>query len=92
MAQTVANLGGLHILVNNAGIELPKPLIETTEDEYNRVMDTNVKSMVLFTQAAGPHLIAQGSFGRIVNMASVGAFVARPIRQSTTPVRLRSRI
>ena len=73
----MADLGGLHILVNNAGIELPKPLIETTEDDYNRVMDTNVKSMVLFTQAAGPHLIAQ-RFGRIVNMASVGAFVAAP--------------
>jgi 2-deoxy-D-gluconate 3-dehydrogenase len=77
VARTVADLGGLHILVNNAGIELPKPLIETTEDEYNLVMDTNVKSMVLFTQAAGPHLIAQ-HFGRIVNMASVGAFVAAP--------------
>ena len=77
VARTVADLGGLHILVNNAGIELPKPLIETTEDEYNRVMDTNVKSMVLFTQAAGPHLIAQ-RFGRIINMASVGAFVAAP--------------
>jgi NAD(P)-dependent dehydrogenase (short-subunit alcohol dehydrogenase family) len=77
VARTVADLGGLHILVNNAGMELPKPLIETTEDEYNLVMDTNVKSMVLFTQAAGPHLIAQ-RFGRIVNMASVGAFVAAP--------------
>lgn len=77
VARTVADLGGLHILVNNAGIELPKPLIETTEDEYNLVMDTNVKSMVLFTQAAGRHLIAQ-HFGRIVNMASVGAFVAAP--------------
>ena len=77
VGRTIAQLGGLHILVNNAGMELPKPLIETTEDEYDRVMNTNVKSMVLFTQAAGPHLIAQ-RFGRIVNMASVGAFVAAP--------------
>jgi 2-deoxy-D-gluconate 3-dehydrogenase len=77
VGRTIAHLGGLHILVNNAGMELPKPLIETTEDEYDRVMDTNVKSMVLFTHAAGPHLIAQ-RFGRIVNMASVGAFVAAP--------------
>src|SRR5512134_1829929 len=76
VARTIAELGGLHILVNNAGIELPKPLVQTTEDEYDRVMDTNVKSMVLFTQAAGPHLIAQ-HVGRIVNMASVGAFVAQ---------------
>jgi 2-deoxy-D-gluconate 3-dehydrogenase len=40
-------------------------------------MDTNVKSMVLFTRAAGPYLIAQ-RFGRVVNVASVGAFVAAP--------------
>ena len=75
--RTIAHLGGLHILVNNAGMELPKPLIETTADEYDRVMNTNVKSMVLFTQTAGRHLISQ-RFGRIVNMASVGAFVAAP--------------
>jgi NAD(P)-dependent dehydrogenase (short-subunit alcohol dehydrogenase family) len=77
VARTVAELGGLHILVNNAGMELPKALLDTTEDEYDRVMDTNVKTMVLFTQAAGPHLIAQ-RFGRVVNIASVGAFVAAP--------------
>src|SRR5512143_1175252 len=75
VGKTIAHLGGLHILVNNAGMELPKPLTETTENEYDRVMNTNVKSMVLFTQAAGPHLIAQ-RFGRIVNMASLIAFVA----------------
>src|SRR5512132_3318233 len=77
VGRTIAHLGGLHILVNNAGMELPKPLIETTEDEYNLVMDTNVKSMVLFTQAVGPHLIRQ-RYGRIVSIASVGAFVAAP--------------
>lgn len=77
VAETLSRLGGLHILVNNAGIELPKPLLETTEDEYDRVMDTNVKSMVLFSRAAAAHLIAQ-RYGRVVNMASVGAFVAAP--------------
>jgi NAD(P)-dependent dehydrogenase (short-subunit alcohol dehydrogenase family) len=46
VAKTIADLGGLHILVNNAGMELPKPLIDTTEDEYDRVMATNVKSLV----------------------------------------------
>ena len=70
-------MAGLHILVNNAGMELPKPLLDTTEAEYSRVMDTNVKSMVLFTQAVGPHLIRQ-RYGRIVSIASVGAFVAAP--------------
>jgi 2-deoxy-D-gluconate 3-dehydrogenase len=70
-------LGGLHLLVNNAGMELAKPLLDTAEDEYDRLMATNVKSMFLFTKAAGPHFIGQ-KFGRIVNMASVGAFTAAP--------------
>jgi 3-oxoacyl-[acyl-carrier protein] reductase len=75
--KTIADLGGLHILINNAGIELAKPLMKTSESEYDAVMDTNVKSMFLFTKAAGSHLVAQ-KYGRIVNVASVGAFIAAP--------------
>ncbi len=77
VARTVSELGGLHILVNNAGMELPKPLVDTTEEEFETVMAVNLKSLFLFTKAAGPHLIAQ-KYGRVVNMASVGAFVAAP--------------
>jgi NAD(P)-dependent dehydrogenase (short-subunit alcohol dehydrogenase family) len=75
--KTVAELGGLQILVNNAGMEMPKTLMQTSEAEYNTVMDTNVKSMFLFTKAACTHLIAQ-KYGKIVNVASVGAFIAAP--------------
>jgi 2-deoxy-D-gluconate 3-dehydrogenase len=75
--RTRQELGGLHLLINNAGMELAKPLLDTAEDEYDRLMATNVKSMFLFTKAAGPHFIGQ-KFGRIVNMASVGAFTAAP--------------
>ena len=75
--RTINELGGLDILVNNAGMELAKPLLDTDEDEYDQVMDTNVKSMVLFTKAVGPHMIDQ-KHGRVVNMASVGAYVAAP--------------
>jgi 2-deoxy-D-gluconate 3-dehydrogenase len=75
--RVVAELGGPQILINNAGMELAKPLLDTDEDEYDRVMDTNVKSMFLFTRAVGPHMIAQ-RYGRVVNVASVGAYVAAP--------------
>jgi NAD(P)-dependent dehydrogenase (short-subunit alcohol dehydrogenase family) len=73
----VAELGGLHILINNAGMELAKPLMATDSGEYDRVMDTNVKSMYLFSKAAGTHFIGQ-KYGRIVNVASVGAYIAAP--------------
>ncbi len=77
VGRTISELGGLHILVNNAGVELPKPLLDTTEEDYDRVMGANLKSMFFYTKAAGPHFIAQ-KYGRVVNMASVGAFVAGP--------------
>ena len=72
----IAHLGGLHFLVNNAGKELPKPLIETTADEYDRVMNTMSRHGAVHANRS-PHLITE-RFGRIVNMASVGAFVAAP--------------
>jgi len=74
---TIAELKGLHILVNNVGMELPKALLDTTEADYDLVMNTNLKSMFLFTRAAGPHLVAQ-KYGRVVNNSSVAAFVAGP--------------
>ena len=75
--RTVQELGGLHLLINNTGMELAKPLVDTGEEEYDRLLATNVKSMFFFTKAVGPHFIHQ-KFGRIVNMASVGAFTAAP--------------
>ena len=73
--KTISELGDLHILCNNAGMDFARPLLEHTEADYDRIMDTNVKSMFLFTKAVGPHMIAK-KFGKIVNTASVGAFVA----------------
>jgi NAD(P)-dependent dehydrogenase (short-subunit alcohol dehydrogenase family) len=75
--KTLESLGGLHILVNNAGMELTKPLLDTSDEDYQRVMDTNVKSCFLFTRAAGSHLIAQ-RYGRIVTVGSVGGIAAGP--------------
>ncbi len=73
----IASLGGLHLLINNAGTLLRKPLMNTSENEYNLLIDANVKSTFRFTKAAGKHFIKQ-KYGRVVNMASVGAFVAGP--------------
>ncbi len=73
--KTIRELGGLNILINNAGIALTKPLLDFSETDYDQVMAINMKSMFHFTKAVGAHLISQRS-GCVVNITSVGAFVA----------------
>ena len=50
----------LHILVNNAGAQTSKPLLELEEQEWDRVIDTNLKGCFLCTQRAGRHMREQG--------------------------------
>ncbi len=71
---TIATLGGLDILVNNAGINIAKPAFEVTEEDWDRVLDTNLKGTFFCAQRAGKHMAANGG-GRIINMVSQMAFV-----------------
>jgi 2-deoxy-D-gluconate 3-dehydrogenase len=71
--QTLAALGGLDILVNNAGIIRRADAVDFTETDWDAVMDTNLKSVFFLCQAAGRHMIAQGS-GKIINIASMLSF------------------
>jgi 3-oxoacyl-[acyl-carrier protein] reductase len=57
------------ILVNNAGVAFDKGLVDTSEDEWDQTMDTNLKGPFLFTKAVLPHMIARNS-GAIVNVNS----------------------
>ncbi len=72
VGSTVQRFGGLDILVNNAGICPTTALAEISEDEWDRVLDINLKGAFLFCQAALPHLRQSGRQGRIVNVASAG--------------------
>jgi glucose 1-dehydrogenase len=67
----VSTYGRLDILVNNAGIETRTSVLETTEAQYTKVMDINLKSAFFGTQIAAKQMIAQGGGGRIINMTSV---------------------
>lgn len=67
--ETVAALGGLHILCNNAGIIRRASVLDTSEAEWDQVMAVNLKAVFLLCRAAIPHLIAAGG-GAIVNTAS----------------------
>jgi NAD(P)-dependent dehydrogenase (short-subunit alcohol dehydrogenase family) len=77
VARTTAEMGGLDILVNNAGVLSSAALVDTTDQEWNRVFDTNLRGTFLMTRAAGRHLVAQGS-GKIINVASNFAFKGVP--------------
>lgn len=61
--------GRIDILVNNAGVAYNNYLVETSTEEYDEIMDTNVKGMFFCTKHALPHLLKRGE-GKIVNMSS----------------------
>ena len=67
----VSSFGRLDIMVNNAGIETRTSVLETTEDQYDKVLAINLKSAFFGTQLAAKQMIAQGEGGRIINMTSV---------------------
>ena len=73
VAETLDALGRLDILVNNAGIIRRADAVDFTEEDWDAVIDTNLKSVFFLSQAAGRHMIAAGG-GRIINIASMLTF------------------
>jgi NAD(P)-dependent dehydrogenase (short-subunit alcohol dehydrogenase family) len=71
--------GALHILINNAGINIRKPITDFTLAEWRRVMDTNVTSVFLLCRAFVPLMKGHG-YGRIINMTSMMSHVSLPGR------------
>jgi NAD(P)-dependent dehydrogenase (short-subunit alcohol dehydrogenase family) len=69
----------LHILINNAGINIRKPITDFTLTEWHSVLDTNLTSVFLLCRAFVPHMKGHG-FGRIINMTSMMSHISLPER------------
>ena len=78
LEEAASHLGGLDIVVNNAGVETAKPIVETESEEFRRLLDINVVGVFHGIKHAVPHL-SEGGGGVIVNMASVAGLGGSPL-------------
>src|SRR5215468_7539032 len=75
----LARYGKVSILINNAGVNVRKPVVEFTAEEWHRVMDTNVTAAFLMCRSLVPAMSGHG-YGRILNMTSIMSHVSLPGR------------
>lgn len=75
VAETIGALGTIDVLVNNAGANLRRKAVDTTRAEWDDLIATNLTGTFFLTQAVGRHLIARGTGGRIITIASVHALI-----------------
>jgi NAD(P)-dependent dehydrogenase (short-subunit alcohol dehydrogenase family) len=76
LAQTKARLGVPDVLVNNAGIEIRKPVLELSVAEFDKVIAVNLRGTFICSQAAAKMMAKRGHGGAIINMASTRAFMS----------------
>ena len=77
--QVAAEAGKVDILINNAGVNVRKNIVEFTLEEWNRVIGTNLTSVFLMCRAFVPHMKGRG-YGRVINMTSIMSHVSLPGR------------
>lgn len=71
VAGTVEAFGGLDIVVNNAGVTTTTPLLDLSEADWDKILDTNLKGAFLTAQAAARAMVKAGKGGSIINIASI---------------------
>ena len=80
-SEVTAKMGKVQILINNAGINIRKPITDFTLSEWRQVTDTNLTGVFLMCRAFVPHMKGQ-NYGRIINMTSIMSHVALPGRSA----------
>jgi NAD(P)-dependent dehydrogenase (short-subunit alcohol dehydrogenase family) len=81
--ESISAFGRIDILVNNAGIHFVKDITEMTVEEWDRLMDINLKSMFLCCKHVIPHMLNQKK-GSIVNLASISSFIGQEMDGAST--------
>ena len=81
--RAIGELGHLDILVNNAGMNIRNPVVDYSDEDWHKVLNTNLSSAFYCCRAIGPHLIERG-WGRVVNLASIMALTSLPGRAAYT--------
>jgi NAD(P)-dependent dehydrogenase (short-subunit alcohol dehydrogenase family) len=71
LARVELKAGGLDILVNGAGVNSPTPFLEVSEEEYQRIVDTNLKALFLSCQVFGRYFLEKNRPGSIINLGSM---------------------
>ncbi len=78
IAATIAAFGQVDVLVSNAGINRPADFLELSENDFDLVIRTNLKSVFLFGQGVARHMVERGIKGSIINMCSTSAVLTMP--------------
>jgi NAD(P)-dependent dehydrogenase (short-subunit alcohol dehydrogenase family) len=81
VARTIADLGGIHILVNNAGLNIRETITEVKDESWEEVIDTNLAGAMRCSRAVAGHMVEQ-RWGRIINIASMLSFIGIAQRAS----------
>jgi glucose 1-dehydrogenase len=78
VADAVDQLGGIDVLVNNAGIQISRPSEELSSADFDRVLAVNLRGAFLCAREAIRHFLAEGKPGSIVNISSVHQLIPKP--------------
>ena len=77
-AEAIDELGGIDVLVNNAGIQISRPSDQLSTEDFQRVLDVNLKGAFMCAREAIRHFLAEGKPGSIVNVSSVHQLIPKP--------------